>query len=115
MGKTHLARALIQAKLAAAGAPPEDVPSPSFTLVQVYTVAGAEIWHVDLYRLAGSADVHELGLDDALGTALCLIEWPDRLGALRPADALTVALSVDGDGGGARYEARFSDLNGGRE
>jgi len=117
-GKTHLARALIQARMAAAGAAPEDVPSPSFTLVQVYAAGAEEIWHVDLYRLSGSGDVAELGLDTALGTALCIIEWPDRLGPLRPRDALTLALADHGEGrrallrGGPRYDALISDLTG---
>ncbi len=55
-GKTHLARALIQARLAAAGRL-EDVPSPTYTLVQTYDDGGTEIWHADLYRLSGGADL----------------------------------------------------------
>jgi tRNA threonylcarbamoyladenosine biosynthesis protein TsaE len=83
-GKTHFARALIQALLPV----PEDVPSPTFTLVQTYQAAAFEIWHCDLYRLSTARDVLELGLDEAFGQALCLVEWPDRLGDLAPADAL---------------------------
>lgn len=93
-GKTHFARALIGALQAAAGQQPEDVPSPSFTLVQTYGAGPLEIWHVDLYRLDGAAGLPELGLDEAFDSALCLIEWPDRLGPLRPADALELRLSV---------------------
>lgn len=76
-GKTHFARSLIQARLARAGLT-EDVPSPSFTLVQTYDDSIVEIVHADLYRL-DSADLGELGLEDAFATALCLVEWPDRL------------------------------------
>lgn len=96
-GKTHLARAIIQTRLAAAGLA-EDVPSPTFTLVQTYDDGTGEIWHADLYRLGGPADLAELGLEDAFDTAICLIEWPDRLGPLRPPDAVTLTLAYAGDG-----------------
>jgi tRNA threonylcarbamoyladenosine biosynthesis protein TsaE len=105
-GKTHLARALIQTRLAAAGQA-EDVPSPSFTLVQTYDAAGTEIWHADLYRLADSAEIAELGLEDAYDTAICLVEWPDRLGPSAPADALRIELAMTADG-----LARTADLQG---
>lgn len=93
-GKTHLARALIQARLGRT----EDVPSPSFTLAQIYAADGVDIWHADLYRLSHPDEVLELGLEDAFGTAICLVEWPDRLGKGAPANALTIALSADSDG-----------------
>lgn len=86
-GKTHFARALIQSRLAAAGLF-EDVPSPTFTLVQTYGDGATEIWHADLYRLGDPAEIWELGLDEAMQTGICLIEWPDRLGAATPVDAL---------------------------
>lgn len=86
-GKSHLSRALIQARLAAE-ARWEDVPSPTFTLVQTYDTAAFEIWHSDLYRLGHPQEVIELGLDEAMQSAVCLIEWPDRLGDLTPAEAL---------------------------
>jgi tRNA threonylcarbamoyladenosine biosynthesis protein TsaE len=85
-GKSHFARAFIQARLGRA----EDVPSPSFTLVQTYT-ADVEVWHADLYRLSHPDEVLELGLDEAFDTAICLIEWPDRLGKLTPRSALRLS------------------------
>ena len=88
-GKTHFARSLIQSRMDVI----EDVPSPTFTLVQTYDLPDAEIWHADLYRLSGPQDVVELGLSDAFEAAICLIEWPDRLGELKPAKALTLTLS----------------------
>jgi tRNA threonylcarbamoyladenosine biosynthesis protein TsaE len=110
-GKTHLARALIQARLGRA----EDVPSPSFTLVQTYGAAGDEIWHADLYRLTHPDDVLELGLEDVFATAICLIEWPDRLGKRIPANALHITLSDEGQGrravlAGQTHAALLQDL-----
>lgn len=97
-GKTSLARALITALRIRAGLPAEDVPSPTFTLVQTYDVGAFEVWHADLYRLSGPDGVVELGLDEAFGTALCLIEWPDQLGDDRPANAVDLTLEhVPGD------------------
>jgi tRNA threonylcarbamoyladenosine biosynthesis protein TsaE len=77
-GKTHFARALISARLERAGRA-EDIPSPTYTLVQTYDDGTTEIWHADLYRLTGPGEVVELGLSDAFDTAICLVEWPDRL------------------------------------
>lgn len=105
-GKTHLARALIQARLAAEGLA-EDVPSPTFTLVQTYVAGDVEIWHADLYRLSDPAEIAELGLEDAFETAICLVEWPDRLGSDAPAGALTIDLAATSDG-----LSRTADLHG---
>jgi tRNA threonylcarbamoyladenosine biosynthesis protein TsaE len=94
-GKTHLARALIRARL---GSPNEPVPSPSFTLVQTYGAPdGTEIWHADLYRLGDPGEVAELGLDEALGQAICLIEWPDRLAPDWPIGAVLLHLERAAD------------------
>jgi tRNA threonylcarbamoyladenosine biosynthesis protein TsaE len=89
-GKTHFARALIRALLDR----DEDVPSPTFTLIQTYDAPGFEIWHADLYRLSHPDEAVELGLLEAFETALCLIEWPDRLGEDAPKQALTLRFSV---------------------
>ncbi len=98
MGKTHLARALIHAHTGE-----RDIPSPTFTLVQTYD-GQPEIWHADLYRLSHPDEVIELGLDAAMQEAICLIEWPDRLGDLAPPDALRIALEVEGEGRLARLD-----------
>jgi tRNA threonylcarbamoyladenosine biosynthesis protein TsaE len=91
-GKTFFARCLIQALQARHGTP-EDVPSPTFTLVQTYDAGDLEIWHADLYRLSGPQEVYELGLIAAFETAFCLVEWPDRLGDLIPKGALHMTFS----------------------
>jgi tRNA threonylcarbamoyl adenosine modification protein YjeE len=90
-GKSHFARALIQALLASDGRH-EEVPSPTYTLVQVYDAGGQEIWHADLYRLNDPLEIAELGLDEAFGRAICLVEWPDRLAAGAPRRALRLSL-----------------------
>lgn len=90
-GKTHFARALIQSLLTA----PEDVPSPTFTLVQTYDTTAGELWHADLYRLSSVDEIEELGLAQAFDTAICLVEWPDRLGQQAPRDALTIRFTTD--------------------
>jgi tRNA threonylcarbamoyladenosine biosynthesis protein TsaE len=86
-GKTHFARAAISARLATVGRS-EDIPSPTFTIVQTYEAGDTDIWHADLYRLSGPDDIWELGLDQAFDSAVCLVEWPDRLGDHAPDDAL---------------------------
>lgn len=92
-GKTHFARGLIQSRLQAAGLY-EDVPSPTFTLVQTYWDGTTDLWHADLYRLVSPEDLVELGLDGAFENAICLVEWPDRLGNWVPQDALHVSLET---------------------
>ncbi|MEL6475761.1 MAG: tRNA (adenosine(37)-N6)-threonylcarbamoyltransferase complex ATPase subunit type 1 TsaE [Pseudomonadota bacterium] len=96
-GKTALARALIRARLGGA----VEVPSPSYTLVNVYE-GDVEIWHADLYRLSGPEEAEELGLFDAIEHSLVLIEWPERLGAELPARRLDVTLAISGAGRMAR-------------
>ena len=98
-GKTVFARALIQARLAAIDKW-EDVPSPTFTIVQTYEAGDVEIWHTDLYRLTGAADIDELGLQDAFGQAIVLVEWPDRLGDAAPRDPLVLHFTIGGAGEG---------------
>jgi tRNA threonylcarbamoyladenosine biosynthesis protein TsaE len=97
-GKSTLARAFIRARLGRW----EEVPSPSFTLVQVYDHPAGEIWHADLYRLTYPDEVWELGLDEAFARAICLVEWPDRLGGHVPPGALHLALALAGEGRTAR-------------
>jgi tRNA threonylcarbamoyladenosine biosynthesis protein TsaE len=93
-GKTAFARAFLRV---AADDPAMEVPSPSFTLVQIYDTKIGPVFHYDLWRLDGSASLTELDWDDALD-GVVLVEWPDRLGPLRPDDALTITLQLkDGE------------------
>ena len=106
VGKTSFARAFIRARADAQ----EEVPSPTFTLVQIYQTGGAAIWHFDLYRLGAAEEAWELGIEDAFGSGISLIEWPDRLGPLLPQRHLEIALSF-----GGRVEARRAVVSGGAE
>ncbi len=101
-GKSALARALLRA---AAADPVLEVPSPSYTLVQEYDTRLGPICHFDLWRLDGPGGVVELGWDEAR-QGIVVVEWADRLGVLRPDDALTVVLQVEGP------EARSALLTG---
>jgi len=101
-GKTAFARAFINALSHPEAHRPEEVPSPTFTLVQVYERAPAPVWHFDLYRLERPEDAYELGLEEALGQAILLIEWPERLGPLLPAARLEVRLSFAESAGARR-------------
>lgn len=114
-GKTALARAFIRAR---AGDDALAVPSPTFTLVQVYALPSGSVWHVDAYRLSAPDEALELGLDEAFVDAITLIEWPERIAGLLPADALLLGLE-DGPGADARtlvieaparWEARLAAL-----
>ncbi|MBV8890126.1 MAG: tRNA (adenosine(37)-N6)-threonylcarbamoyltransferase complex ATPase subunit type 1 TsaE [Alphaproteobacteria bacterium] len=88
-GKTTFARAFIRAR----GRSREPVPSPTFTLVQLYPAAEVTIWHIDLYRLRQPEEAWELGIEEAFRDGIALIEWPERLAALLPREHLELALA----------------------
>ncbi|NNU79211.1 tRNA (adenosine(37)-N6)-threonylcarbamoyltransferase complex ATPase subunit type 1 TsaE [Halovulum dunhuangense] len=97
-GKTAFARATIRAMQAAAGQTPEEVPSPSYTLVQEYAVGDVPVWHADLYRLSDPDEVIELGLEQAFAEAVVLVEWPDLLGPATPERHLSLAFAPLAEG-----------------
>lgn len=116
MGKSTLARGLIRALTR----PDEDVPSPTFTLVQFYESDPA-IAHFDLYRLSRPEEAFEIGLDEALDEGCALIEWPERLGEdpgrmLGP-DRLCITIAEDGEGrlatvsGAGAWEAKLKEVH----
>lgn len=92
-GKTTLVRGMIQSVLGDI-----HVPSPTYTLVQTYEMPQFELWHCDMYRLERPEDGYELGLMDAFEEAVCLIEWPDKLGELIPKDAMRIEIAFDEEG-----------------
>lgn len=93
-GKTTLARGLIRAL---AGDDALEVPSPTFTLAQLYETSPA-VAHFDLYRLSAPDEVRELGIDEALERGIALVEWPERGAGAMPEPSLTVTLVHDGEG-----------------
>ena len=95
-GKTAFARAFIRAC-----GNQDEVPSPTFTLVQIYDAGPTVIWHFDLYRIRAPEEAWELGIEDAFIAGISLIEWPERLGPLLPDRRLELGFAF-GDGPGAR-------------
>jgi tRNA threonylcarbamoyladenosine biosynthesis protein TsaE len=116
MGKSTLARGLIRAL----AGPDIDVPSPTFTIVQVYETS-PPVAHFDLYRLERPSEAAEIGLDEALDLGCAVIEWPERLGedvaAWLGPDRLTVRLAEDGGGrlatvsGAGRWEEGLREIH----
>lgn len=95
-GKTVLARGFVRKACAAKGEAPEsfDVPSPTFTLVQIYEGSAFPVWHFDLYRIEKAAEIWELGFEDALDDGVCLIEWPENAAAVLPDERLDLVLNT---------------------
>ena len=91
-GKTTFIRAIIQ-KLSGA----ENVPSPTFTLVQQYDSPVANLWHFDLYRLKQEDELYELGYEEALINSILFIEWPERAKGLLPPNQLELHLEPTQD------------------
>ena len=92
MGKTVFARAFIQALSDA-----DEVPSPTFTMLQTYATPEFDIYHYDLYRLEKPTDVFELDVEEAFYSGVSLVEWPEKMGGFLPRDAWLIAFSADGD------------------
>ena len=89
-GKSTLARALVRALTT----PDEEVPSPTFTLVQFYEGPRLNVAHFDLYRLSAPEEAYEIGLDEALDQGAAVIEWPERLDGRLPRDRLVVEIAL---------------------
>jgi tRNA threonylcarbamoyladenosine biosynthesis protein TsaE len=96
-GKSTLARGLIRALTS----PDEEVPSPTFTLVQTYEAA-FPVSHFDLYRLADADEAYEIGLDEAMDEGAAIIEWPERLAGALPVTRLDIVIEADGEARMAR-------------
>ncbi|MCF8496260.1 MAG: tRNA (adenosine(37)-N6)-threonylcarbamoyltransferase complex ATPase subunit type 1 TsaE [Alphaproteobacteria bacterium] len=92
-GKSVFARALIRALC---GDPALEVPSPTFTLVQIYEGEKGEIHHFDLYRLRDPEEIRELGWEETAGNALMLVEWPERLAGLTLPPCIDIEFTTQG-------------------
>jgi tRNA threonylcarbamoyladenosine biosynthesis protein TsaE len=97
-GKSTLARALVRALTR----PEEDVPSPTFTLVQFYEGPRLRVAHFDLYRLSNPDEAYEIGLDEALDEGAAVIEWPERLAGQLPRHRLDVSIALEDQGRSVR-------------
>lgn len=97
-GKSTLARALVRALTS----PDEEVPSPTFTLVQFYDGPDFPVAHFDLYRLTDPDEAYEIGLEEALEDGAALIEWSQRLQGRLPPDRLAIDITPMGEEGKAR-------------
>jgi N-acetylmuramate 1-kinase len=104
-GKTTFARALIRYL---ARDDTMEVPSPTFTLTQTYTLPGFTVVHADLYRLSGAGELAELGLDDAPEGAVTLVEWPDRATGFLPNNRLDIALTLEPQHGPTARSVRIT-------
>lgn len=105
-GKTVFARAFIRAL----GRKDEEVPSPTFTIIQTYELGDIRVHHVDLYRLKTPEEALELGLEEARSDGVILMEWPERLGQYLPGERLEVAMEF-----GAKETQRRVTLSGGAD
>jgi tRNA threonylcarbamoyladenosine biosynthesis protein TsaE len=103
-GKSTLARALVRALTT----PNEEVPSPTFTLVQYYEGARLNVAHFDLYRLSSADEAYEIGLDEALDDGAAVIEWPERLEGRLPRDRLDIVITLSGGVSGEGRDARLT-------
>ncbi|HUT49961.1 MAG TPA: tRNA (adenosine(37)-N6)-threonylcarbamoyltransferase complex ATPase subunit type 1 TsaE [Alphaproteobacteria bacterium] len=90
-GKTVFARGFIRALTG----PDEEVPSPTFTLVQIYECAAGPVYHFDLYRIETADELYELGIEEAFAEGITLIEWPERARALQNERWLTVIFAIE--------------------
>ena len=75
----------------------EDVPSPTFTLLQTYDAPNFEIYHFDMYRLKQPQEAYELGIEDAFLDGVSLIEWPEKIGYLLPKNAIHITIEINED------------------
>src|SRR6202049_2299261 len=106
-GKPTLPRAVIRAL---AGDDRIEVPSPTFTFLQLYELPRFPLVHADLYRVNTLAELAELGWEEASEGAAVLVEWPDRAGALIQADRLEIALTMASDLGPGYRQIRLNGL-----
>ena len=106
-GKTTFARAFIQALL-------DDrnltVPSPTYTLVEVYPSKKLSVTHADLYRIEEPEDVYELGLDEHLNEGVLLIEWPEQAAVHVPAATMLLHLTASDDVRTVRVKAQSASV-----
>ena len=106
MGKSVLARAFVQELCGL-----QEVPSPTFTLLQSYEAPEFEVYHFDLYRIKSAEEIFEIGVEEAMYGGVSLIEWPEKMSAYLPRDVFRVELSAEGSGRRLQISAVSEDKN----
>ncbi len=120
-GKTTFARQLILPLMKDGNE--EEIPSPTFSLMQSYDTARMRVFHYDFYRIGEASEVFELGLEDAITEGLVLIEWPEKAENIIPEDHLEISLeegqtshtrrvTLKGLGSWSKRLSRFQLING---
>jgi tRNA threonylcarbamoyladenosine biosynthesis protein TsaE len=99
LGKSVFSRGIIRALMNNKNI---DVPSPTFTLVQTYDTPQGDLYHFDLYRLKTPEELYEIGWEDALHSGIILVEWPERLGFLKPKNYIQIDIKL-----GTSSDSRF--------
>lgn len=92
-GKTAFCRGFIQALCGKE----QEVPSPTFTLLQTYDSSQFPLYHFDMYRLKNPEEAYELGIEDAFCDGVCLIEWPEKIGSLLPTKSISITFEIQPD------------------
>jgi len=89
-GKSVMARGIIQSL---SNTPEEDIPSPTFTLVQQYETSKGFLWHYDLYRIENAEEIYETGWEDIIDQDIILIEWAEKLENLMPLTYINITIN----------------------
>lgn len=90
VGKSTFSRYFIQCL-----ADVQDVPSPTFTLVQMYETSGFDIFHYDMYRLKHEDEAYELGIEETFYQGVNLIEWPEKIKGLLPKNIWEIKIFIE--------------------
>ena len=101
-GKTFFTRGVIQKMMQCQNVMMEEIPSPTFTIVQIYDTLSPSVWHLDLYRLENQQDLLQLGFEDTIQNDIYFIEWPEKLGAFIPKRNISIKFEYCG----SKYESR---------
>ncbi len=104
MGKSVFSRAFVKSLTSA-----NEVPSPTFTLVQVYEAKDFDIYHFDLYRLKSPEEIFEIGMEEALYDGVCLIEWPEKMQGYLPKNIFRLEITPYEQGRKIKIETTDAD------
>lgn len=89
-GKTTFSRYVLKALDSSL----EEIPSPTFSIVQYYSTLIGDVWHCDFYRLRHAEEIFELGMDEAFYTGICLVEWPEKAEPYLPLNRIDLHIEI---------------------